>query len=204
VTRASQNVMDAWERAYEAHPQLASEFVFDHVATLLETYPGERVYEVGFGSGRNLSWAREHGWEVAGCEVAETAFQTARAVLPGADLRKESIVDCSAPSDYYDIVVDRAALSSLSPKDLKAAFFHIRRILKPNGLFLFNPYSVGHTKAFPEQMPAQTKWEPRAARRLFPDTKWELVDFQNLFVKYQGDDTDAVEHTLRILVRKTV
>jgi SAM-dependent methyltransferase len=202
MTGAGRSVIDAWERAYEAHPQLASSFVFDHVATLLETYPGERVYEVGFGSGRNLLWAYEHGWEVAGCEVASTALAIARALLPDADLRKESIVDCTAPSDHYDVVVDRAALSSLSPKDLKAAFFHVRRILKPGGLFLFNPYGVGHTKAFPEQMPAQTKWDPRAARRLFPDTKWEMVDFQNLFVKYQGDDEEAVEHTLRLLVRK--
>jgi SAM-dependent methyltransferase len=159
------------------------------------------MYEVGFGSGSNLLWAHQHGWEVAGCEVAYAAFASGRATLRDADLRKESIVDCTAPSDYYDLVVDRAAMTYLAPKELKRALFHVRRILRPGGVFLFNPYGTQHTKAFPEHMPAVTLWDVQDARRLFPDTKWELLDFQNLSISYPND-AGAVENTLQYVVRK--
>jgi SAM-dependent methyltransferase len=194
--------MKEWDRAYDAHPQLAAEYYWTFVTDVLEAYPGRRVYEVGFGSATNLRWADAHGWEVAGCEVAYTAFALGKASLRDADLRMESIVDCSAPSEHYDVVIDRAALSSLDAKGLKKALFHVRRILVPGGVFFFNPYSVLHTKAFPEHMPAQTLWDPQSARRLFPDTKWELLDFQNKVVQYEDDVEGATENTLRILVRK--
>ena len=194
--------MKDWDRAYDAYPKYAADYVWEHVVEVLETYPGERVYEVGFGSGTSLRWAFEHGWEVTGCEVAYAAFAKGRALLRDADLRKESIVDCTAPSEHYDVVIDRAAMTYLTPKDFKKALFHVRRILRPGGVFFFNPYGVAHTKAFPEHMPAVTMWEVQAARRLFPDTKWELLNFQNLLVKYKNDDENAVENTLRYVVRK--
>src|SRR4051794_16168529 len=98
----------------------------------MEPFPGERVYEVGFGSGMNLRWALDNGWtEAAGCDVAEPAVTAGHALLPGSDLQLESIVDCSAPSEHFDLVIDRAALSSLPAKPLKKAFAQIRRILKP-------------------------------------------------------------------------
>jgi SAM-dependent methyltransferase len=199
---SSKAAMKDWDRAYDAYPKYAADYVWKHVVAVLETYPGERVYEVGFGSGTNLLWAREHGWEVAGCEVAYAAFAQGRATLRDADLRKESIVDCSAPSGHYDVVIDRAAMTYLSPKDLKTALFHVRRILRPGGVFLFNPYGELHTKAFPEQMPAVTIWDTRDARRLFPDTKWAVLDFKNLLINYTNDDGTEVENTLQYVVRK--
>jgi SAM-dependent methyltransferase len=198
---SSRAAMKDWDRAYDAFPKYAADYAWKHVAAVLEAYPGERVYEVGFGSGTNLLWARQHGWEVAGCEVAYAAFAQGKATLRDADLRKESIVDCTAPSDFYDVVIDRAAMTYLTPKDLKTALFHVRRILRPGGVFLFNPYGVLHTKAFPEHMPAVTMWETQAARRLFPDTKWELLDFKNVSINYTDDGTE-IENTLQFIVRK--
>jgi SAM-dependent methyltransferase len=190
-----------WERAYQEYPRFASDFAWKDVIHTLEQFPGERVYEVGFGGGHNLLWARQHGWEVAGCEIAETALQIASAKLPGADLKLESMVDCSAPSDSYDVVIDRAALTCLSPKDLKKALFHVRRILKAGGVFFFNPYGNLQTKPFPDVMPPVTLWEERAARRLFPDTKWETMLFEHVIVKYD-EGPNGLEHTYRIRVRK--
>jgi SAM-dependent methyltransferase len=196
------SVIDDWERAYRAYPRFAAWFTWQHVIDLLEAYPGERVYEVGFGSGSNLAWAHERGWEVAGCEVAETPFRLGREKMPDADLRLESIVNCSAPSEYFDVVVDRAALSYLTPKELKQGLFHVRRILRPGGVFLFNPYGAKHTRPFPEVMPDVTIWDERDVRRMFPDTKWETLDFQSFMVQYDGDAPDHYEHTLRVIVRK--
>ncbi len=198
---SSRLAMKDWDRAYDAFPDYAADFAWKNVVAVLEAYPGERVYEVGFGSGSNLLWARQHGWEVAGCEVAYAAFASGRASLRDADLRKESIVDCTAPSEHYDVVIDRAAMTYLTPKDLKTALYQVRRILRPNGVFLFNPYGTRHTKPFPEHMPPATMWDTQDARRLFPDTRWEMLDFQNLSISYPNQP-GAVENTLQYVVRK--
>ena len=119
ASESSRTARRIWEKAYEEHPFLAGDFAWTTVTHVLEAHPGERVYEVGFGSGMNLRWAFENGWEVAGCEVARIPFEKGRELLPAADLRLESIVDCTAPSEYFDVVLDRAAMSYLSPKDIK-------------------------------------------------------------------------------------
>ncbi len=199
---AKAGVTNEWEHAYQEYPRFAAWFAWQHVIDFLNTYPGERVYEVGFGSGTNLAWAQQHGWEVAGCEVAETPWRLGCEKMPDADLRLESIVDCTAPSEYFDNVVDRAALSYLTPKELKQGLFHVRRILKPGGVFIFNPYGADQTRPFPEVMPPVTIWDERDVRRLFPDTRWETLDFQSYKVHYDADPPEHVEHTLRVTVRK--
>ena len=50
-------------------------------------------------------------------------------------------------------------------------------------------------------MPPVTMWDRKDARRLFPDTKWELLDFKNLLINYD-DENNEIENTLRYVVRK--
>ena len=202
VSASSRAAMQEWQRAYEAYPAFAAKHSWSFVTDVLETYPGERVYEVGFGSGSNLFWARAHGWEVAGCEVADTALNIAKFNMPEGDFRKESIVDCSAPSGSYDVVIDRAACSNLSRKDMERAVTQVWRILKPGGVFFFNPYGDEHTRPFPDCMPPQTYWKVEDARRLFSDDEWELLSFEGFVNQYVGDPEGIHEHTLRIVVRK--
>jgi SAM-dependent methyltransferase len=191
-----------WNRAYALFPRYAADFAWAHVTEVLRAYPGRFVYEVGFGSGLNLRWAREHGWIVAGCDVAEPAVARARAELPGADLRNESILDCSAPSDRYDVVIDRAALTYLSRGDMKKALAHVRRILKPGGVFLFNPYGMNHTWPFPDGMPPVTRWDLASVRRLFPETKWELLEVKELTARDESVAESPCEHTIQAIARK--
>lgn len=196
--------MRDWERAYREYPAFAGTFAWQHVVDLLEAYPGERVYEIGFGSGANLFWARARGWEVAGCEVADTALSIAKFNMPEADLRKESFVDCSAPSRYYDVVFDRGACSSLRASDMKRAVVQVSRILKPGGVFFFNPFGARHTRPFPECCPPQTRWSDDGAQRLFSGSEWELLSFKGIVNEYAGEAEGVREHTLRIVVRKVV
>jgi len=194
--------MRDWDRAYAQFPAYAGKFAWDYIVDVLKECPPGRVYEPGFGSGMNLLWARENGWEVAGCEVAETAMRRARRALPGADLRKESIVECTAPSGSYDVVIDRAALSCVVRDELETALAQIHRILKPGGRFFFNPYGTGHSRPFPEGIPPVTKWEFDDACALVAEPKWEMLRAQRAVLHYDGEDDAVVEEMFRILVRK--
>jgi SAM-dependent methyltransferase len=191
-----------WERAYAAHPELAGSNAWPDVADFLQRYPGERVYETGFGSGVNLLWARENGWEIAGCEVAPTPFAIASRMLPGADLRRESVTECSAPDAHYDAVIDRAALTCLSPEDLGRAFDHVHRILKPGGVFLFTPYGARNEAPFPEHMPAPFAWDLSSASAMFSTAEWESLEAEDSFRTYRDGGASWRLHTLNIVVRK--
>jgi SAM-dependent methyltransferase len=192
-----------WDKAYRMHPQLATPVPWPHIVAILQAFPGESVYEVGFGSGMNLRWALDNGWSVAaGCEVAEAAIATGRELLPDSELKLESIVDCSAPSEAFDVVLDRAALSSLPARPLKKAIAQIRRILKPGGVFFFNPYSTFHTKPFPEYLPPQTLWTLETVKPLFPESRWETLESKITRYSFETDARGQLESTLRILVRK--
>jgi SAM-dependent methyltransferase len=201
-TESSRVARREWERAYQEHPELAGGHAWPDVADVLQRYPGERVYETGFGSGANLLWARANGWEVAGCEVAPTPFAIASRLLPGADLRRESVTECSAPNDYYDAVIDRAALTCLAPDDLTTAFAHVRRILRPDGVFLFTPYGTRNEAPFPEQMPDPFAWDLDSAGALFANAQWEMLTAEDVFLTYRDGEQSWRLHTLKIVVRK--
>jgi SAM-dependent methyltransferase len=114
----------------------------------------------------------------------------------------ESVVDCSAASNSFDAVIDRAALCYLDPKELKQAFGQVRRILRSGGVFYFNPYGHAHTMPPPDDVPEPYLYDEVAARRLFPDTKWDFVNLEHALIKWGRDGQTLVEHTLRIVVRK--
>ena len=85
---------------------------------------------------------------------------------------------------------------------MRKAIGQVRRILKPGGVRLFNPYGARHTWPFPEGMPPVAMWDEQSVRRLFPDTKWEMLDLQHACGGKERDGELLVEHTLRVLVRK--
>ena len=160
------------------------------------------MYEVGFGSGSNLQWAYENGWEVAGCEVADLAFGCGRRLLPDADLRLESIVECTAPSGYFDVVIDRAAMTCVPQGEIKQAVAHVRRILKPGGIFFFNPYGVHHDVPFPPDMPPATFYTNQDIERLLPDAKWNLLELLHVGAHLEHEGRQVTQHTLRVVARK--
>jgi SAM-dependent methyltransferase len=111
-----------------------------------EARPGERVLDLGCGSGRFVAALRDAGADPVGVEIAEAALERARAVAPGADLRllepggslplEHGSVDLVWCSEVLEHVADGAGL-----------LHEVRRVLRPGGRLLVTVPFHGRVKA---------------------------------------------------------
>lgn len=113
---------------------------------LEEARPGERVLDLGCGSGRFVAALLEHGAEAIGAEISEQALRRARDVVPGADLRLVS-PDGSLPIDHgsVDLVWCSEVLEHVP--DISAMLVEVRRVLRPGGRLLATTPYHGRLKA---------------------------------------------------------
>ncbi|MGB9203850.1 MAG: class I SAM-dependent methyltransferase [Terriglobales bacterium] len=93
----------------------------------------QRLLEIGCGSGLNLRWASEHGWDVYGLELGERAV--AEAHRQGfANVRCANIEDAEFPAESFDAVLVNHTLEHLySPT---AAIRRSYEVLRPKGTLL--------------------------------------------------------------------
>tara|TARA_Y100000588_G_scaffold371828_1_gene443642 strand:+ start:4408 stop:4998 length:591 start_codon:yes stop_codon:yes gene_type:complete len=110
-----------------------------------------KVLEVGYGTGANLRFAAREGFEVAGIEISEEAVAVAQSSFAKeglvGDLQQGCFTELPFKSEYFDLIIDRAALTCVSLKEIEAAVSEIARVSKPNAKFLFNCYSDTHSSA---------------------------------------------------------
>ena len=94
---------------------------------------GQRLLEIGCGSGLNLQWAREHGWDVYGLELSEGAVTEAHR-QGFANVQCANIEDAEFPAEFFDAVLVNHTLEHLySPA---AAIRRSREILRSSGTLL--------------------------------------------------------------------
>ena len=111
-----------------------------------EARPGERVLDLGCGSGRFVAALRDAGAEPVGVEIAEAALERARAVAPGADLRLLG-PDGSLPLEHgsVDLVWCSEVLEHVA--DGVQLLHEVRRVLRPQGRLLVTVPYHGRVKA---------------------------------------------------------
>ncbi len=145
-----------WESIYnQGHAQ---RYPWDIVVSFIyRYYPKEKerkdvkILEVGFGTGSNLWFAAREGFSVYGVEGSPSAVEYARkrfedegleGSLEVGDFRKLPFGD-----NFFDLVIDRGALSCVSIADQQKAIIDIQRVMKVGGKFLYNGYADSHTGA---------------------------------------------------------
>jgi SAM-dependent methyltransferase len=93
----------------------------------------KKLLEIGCGSGLNLRWAREHGWDVYGLELSERAVQEAHR-QGFTNVRYANIEDAEFPNDSFDAVLVNHTLEHLYTP--AAAIQRSYEILRPGGILL--------------------------------------------------------------------
>lgn len=108
------------------------------------------VLELGCGTGNNMWFLLDSGFEACGIDISPTAVTIARERLQrlgfdGLDLRVGSVAELPWERESFDIVLDRGTLSQVTLADLKRTIAEVHRVLRPGGLmFSYNVFGWNH------------------------------------------------------------
>jgi SAM-dependent methyltransferase len=110
---------------------------------------GGRVLELGCGAGRLTGYLAELSPEVEGLDVSEAMLGYARDRYPKASFRLGDIRDLSAyESRSRDAVVAAYNLIDvLTDQDRRRVLEEVRRVVVPDGLFIFSSHNLGAADA---------------------------------------------------------
>lgn len=106
-------------------------------------HPGQRLFDAGCGTGRNLVYLLRNGYDLAGVDVSPEAIAAVRALaaevapnLPPDRFRAEPIEANSFPDAWADVVIANAALHfARDEAQFLAMLDGAWRVLRPGGLF---------------------------------------------------------------------
>jgi len=101
---------------------------------------GERILEVGFGSGVTFLNLREQYREIHGIDLT-ASVETVKAAFDAlgipTHLRNGDMLDMPYPDDWFDAVLLISILEHLKPEQMITALRGIRRVLKPGGQMVY-------------------------------------------------------------------
>ena len=94
-----------------------------------------RILEIGCGACNNLWFAAEIGFQISGLDISKSAIEYGKSRLEKlgfeqADLRVGDITKLPWEDDYFDIVLDRGALTQNNYQRISRSLEEVRRILK--------------------------------------------------------------------------
>jgi len=101
--------------------------------------PGMIILDAGCGSGRNLIYFLNEGYEVFGCDADRRAISAVRrlaSALPAENFRCESIESMSFPDAFADVALSSAVLHfARDDAQFRAMLLGGWRALRPGGMF---------------------------------------------------------------------
>ena len=101
--------------------------------------PGMKIFDAGCGTGRNIVYLLQEGYEVFGADADPTAIDSVRRLaphLPAENFRVEPVEQSSFPDTFADVVIINAVLHFARDDDhFRAMLRGCWRTLKPGGLF---------------------------------------------------------------------
>ncbi|MFF7245934.1 class I SAM-dependent methyltransferase [Embleya sp. NPDC008237] len=112
----------------------------EHDFLLARVHPGDRVLDMGCGTGRFTVPLAEHGAHVSGLDISRSMLDVAERKLAArglhADLREGDMASIPFPDDSFDTVTSMLALMHIPIADRPTVFAEVRRVLRPGGRML--------------------------------------------------------------------
>lgn len=145
-----------WDaEAYDAHFGFVAQHG-DDLVDLLAPEPGERILDVGCGTGRHAAMIAARGAHVVGVDSDPGMLAKARADHPevlfiSADARTMTRSDLGDEAPFGGCL-SNAALHWMTPQDL--VLRHIRRLLGPGALFVAEMGGSGNVEALDDSLRA--------------------------------------------------
>jgi len=114
----------------------------------------ERILDLGCGTGSHDIVLAKKGFKVVGIDSSNTMIELAREKARSSGLKIEFLVqdmrEMQLPKDFDCAICMFGGFGYLfSDEDLKSLFKGLRKVLKPNGLFLFEFWNVDGLKPTP-------------------------------------------------------
>ncbi|KRF21253.1 methyltransferase type 11 [Nocardioides sp. Soil797] len=184
--------------------------------------PGQRVLDIGCGTGTLLEAAVAAGASAVGVDISDTMVEAAQERVPAADVlnadaQDEDLLDGPAGGGF-DLVLSRFGVMFFD--DPTAAFANIRRACAPGARLAFVCWREGENAMFtlgtstlldrlepqPEADPAAPGplafGNPERVRRILVDAGWSGVDLTavDTVADFGLGGTDGVEERLQVIL----
>jgi SAM-dependent methyltransferase/diadenosine tetraphosphate (Ap4A) HIT family hydrolase len=117
---------DQWFSNTDLHPLLK------RVTAILP--PGARILDAGCGSGRDVEYLGQLGFDCLGVDLSSGMIREARRRSPKSVFRLMDIRSIDLPPELFDCVISLAVIVHLDLTDVTAVFAEAQRLLRPNGI----------------------------------------------------------------------
>jgi ubiquinone/menaquinone biosynthesis C-methylase UbiE len=125
---------DTWAATYDSDPNPLIALEQRETLGFIGGVRGQRVLDLGCGTGRYCALLAERGAEVVGIDASDEMLARAREKLSSTrhfELRQGMIEQVTFPSDSFDLVLCALTLGHLP--GLGSIFGHVSRMLRPGG-----------------------------------------------------------------------
>ncbi len=120
-----------WKRLFQSSQEEDALFAAEMGSFTLR---GQRVLEVGFGSGAFIEWAQRQGANITGCELIQELCDAG--VERGFDTRQGGIDSFDLEIQQFDLIVAFDVMEHIPPEHLVGFLQSVRSLLLPNGVFV--------------------------------------------------------------------
>jgi cyclopropane fatty-acyl-phospholipid synthase-like methyltransferase len=137
--------MNLWRRLlfsffYLRKPPWDTGITPPEVEKFVQNHPPGRALDLGCGTGTNVIYLAQHGWQAIGVDFVEKAVRHARYKADQADVAvifySDDVTRLSEITGHFDLVLDIGCFHSLSDQDKRIYVDNLSRLLVPQGVFL--------------------------------------------------------------------
>lgn len=150
--------------------------------------PGMRILDAGCGSGRNLRYFLNEGYEIYAADVDPGAIETVRSLarslgrtIPDSNFRVEAVERMSFPDAYADLLICNTVLHFARDQEhFEAMLDGAWRVLKPGGLFFSRLGSSIGMESQIKLIEGHRYWSPDGSERFLVNEEMLLQQVDRL------------------------